>query len=414
MAYTLDINLALGSGKAGIADLRAQLVDTVGANVGAAVSTGFVEIGAGNYLWHYGAFPDAHRGGVKFYSAAVPGTVLAFLAVNPEEAERIDVDVSSRAQPGDTMAALLADGSINAGTFDSSAITLIWDEFLPYTEVPATAIQARYAVGMGREILDRLSTLYVKLNAMIEVDGGDWRFDANSLELAPGGSAPTVGEIDTQLSGTHGAGAWGSGGGGVNAVTFTIQDNTAPTPLRVPNLPIVIRSNDGLTLLAYGVSDSNGQLTVNLNNSPGGSPYKVYVLTTPEFDPLAVQSLVVDGVEAATYTLIRHSPVAPAAPGLCRVEFYVYVGGIAVPNARVEAFFISHNQATNNTLQSLQVNVDTTDAAGYADLQLIRTDYIAKGDGIYRIRVTDAAGKEMATKDTTIPAVATINFEDLL
>ena len=95
MTYTLDFALSLGSGKAGLADLRAQLVDTGGASVGAAVSTGFVEIGAGNYLWHYAAIPDSHRGGVKFYSNATPATVLAFGALNPEEAENVDAKIST-------------------------------------------------------------------------------------------------------------------------------------------------------------------------------------------------------------------------------------------------------------------------------------------------------------------------------
>lgn len=87
MAYTLDYSLGLGVSKAGLTDLRAQLVDTSGADVGSAVSTGFTEIGSGYYLWHYTAFPDGHRGGVKFYSNAASATILAFIAINPEESE---------------------------------------------------------------------------------------------------------------------------------------------------------------------------------------------------------------------------------------------------------------------------------------------------------------------------------------
>lgn len=96
MAYTLDISLTLGSAKAGLADLRAQLVNTGGANVGAAVSTGFTEIDSGMYLWHYAAFPDGHRGGVRFYSNATPAATLAFVSVNPEEAENADAKTSTR------------------------------------------------------------------------------------------------------------------------------------------------------------------------------------------------------------------------------------------------------------------------------------------------------------------------------
>ena len=90
MTYTLDFGLTLGTGKAGLTDLRAQLVDTMGAAVGSAIATGFAEVGSGCYLWHYASIPDAHRGGVAIYSAATPATILAFGAINPEEAERVD------------------------------------------------------------------------------------------------------------------------------------------------------------------------------------------------------------------------------------------------------------------------------------------------------------------------------------
>lgn len=101
MAYSLCTSLALGTSHTGLTDLRAQLVDSSGTNVGSAVSTGFVEIGvSGNYLWTYAAFPDGHRGGVKFYSNAAPTVFLAFVAINPEEVENTDVKTSSVAGPG--------------------------------------------------------------------------------------------------------------------------------------------------------------------------------------------------------------------------------------------------------------------------------------------------------------------------
>ena len=93
MAYTLDISLALGSSKAGVT-LNAQLVDSSLALVGSAVSTGFNEVGNGYYLWHYESFPDSFRGGVKFYEQGSPNNILAFVSVNPQEAENLDVKVS--------------------------------------------------------------------------------------------------------------------------------------------------------------------------------------------------------------------------------------------------------------------------------------------------------------------------------
>ena len=94
MAYTLDFSLDLGPANGGLSDLRAQLVDTTGTNSGAAISTGFVEIAGGKYLWHHTGFPDGHRGGVKFYSNAAPAVILAFAAINPQEAENTDQKTS--------------------------------------------------------------------------------------------------------------------------------------------------------------------------------------------------------------------------------------------------------------------------------------------------------------------------------
>jgi hypothetical protein len=96
MAYTLSYSLALGPAYAATSDLRAQLVDTSGANVGSAISTGFTIIGTGYHLWNYANMPDDHRGGVKFYSNAASSVVLGFLSVNPQEAEYSDAKTSLR------------------------------------------------------------------------------------------------------------------------------------------------------------------------------------------------------------------------------------------------------------------------------------------------------------------------------
>ena len=102
MAYTLTFGLALGTSQTGLT-LAAQLVDTAGGNVGGEVTTGFVEMGQGNYTWTYAGIPDGHRGAAKFYKGGVPGTILAIAAINAEEGERLDVAVSSRAVAGDAM-----------------------------------------------------------------------------------------------------------------------------------------------------------------------------------------------------------------------------------------------------------------------------------------------------------------------
>jgi hypothetical protein len=115
MAYTSVFSLALGAAFTGLTDLRAQLIDSGGANVGGAISTGFIEIGNGFYSWVNASIPDGHRGGVKFYSNASPATFLAFGAINPEELENTDAKTSSRATAATAAAAL--DGTVVAGTY---------------------------------------------------------------------------------------------------------------------------------------------------------------------------------------------------------------------------------------------------------------------------------------------------------
>jgi hypothetical protein len=102
MSYSLDFALTLGTAAL---TLAAQVVDSAGSNVGAAVTTGFVDIGSGFYLWH-ASIAAAQRGGVKFYEIATPATILGFAAINPEEAEYTDVATSSREVSGAAATAL--------------------------------------------------------------------------------------------------------------------------------------------------------------------------------------------------------------------------------------------------------------------------------------------------------------------
>ena len=104
MPYTLSFSLALGSSQTGLT-LKAQLVDTAGADVGSEITTGFVEAGAGNYLFTSSAIPAGHRGGVKFYTGTLPTGLKAFAAINPEETEAADalLDHAAGVETGRTL-----------------------------------------------------------------------------------------------------------------------------------------------------------------------------------------------------------------------------------------------------------------------------------------------------------------------
>jgi hypothetical protein len=123
MTYTLDYSLNIGV--TGLSDLRAQLVDTAGSNSGSAISTGFAEIGSGCYLWHYAGFADGFRGGVKFYRLAAPSTVLAFAAINPEEAESVwTQSPRTLTQSAASIAAAVAGSAITIHRGDTTSIAI--------------------------------------------------------------------------------------------------------------------------------------------------------------------------------------------------------------------------------------------------------------------------------------------------
>ncbi len=113
MAYTLDFSVVLGSSSTGLT-LKAQLVDSAGSDVDGEVTTGFSEIGAGNYLWS-GSIPDGHQGGVVFKNVS-GGAVLAFSDINPPQSVTIDPD---------SFATALSEVMIESGVNLPQAIAII-------------------------------------------------------------------------------------------------------------------------------------------------------------------------------------------------------------------------------------------------------------------------------------------------
>ena len=79
MSFSLSISLLLGSSQTGLT-LSAQLIDSNGDDYGTAITTGFTEVGNGNYLWFYNAFPDDFAGGVSFSAG---GEVKTIVEINP-------------------------------------------------------------------------------------------------------------------------------------------------------------------------------------------------------------------------------------------------------------------------------------------------------------------------------------------
>lgn len=211
MPYALDFSLALGSSKTSLT-LAAQIIDTVGSNTGSAVTTGFVEIGNGYYLWHYAAFPDGHRGGVKFYENGVPGTILAFAAVNPEEAENSDVAISSRSVFDS------ASDEVDIGSVKGVAVASVGD-----FKADVSALATAAALAVVSTYVDDLETRLTAVRAgyLDNLSGGGVALEATLTAMRGAGwTTETLKAIYDRLD------TLGSAAGVASALGITISQNS--------------------------------------------------------------------------------------------------------------------------------------------------------------------------------------------
>lgn len=82
-------SISLGKGKISLT-LEAQLADASGIDIGGVVTTGFVEIGNGNYIWNYDL--DASFVGIVKFIDSSNDEVLAVTSVNPVELSSTGID----------------------------------------------------------------------------------------------------------------------------------------------------------------------------------------------------------------------------------------------------------------------------------------------------------------------------------
>lgn len=151
MVYTMTVGATLGASQTGLT-LEAQLVNTSGANVGSAVTTGFSEpvAGSGSYLWNYASFPDGHRGGVIFRISG-GGAFKALVAINPEEAEYISTRLPTALVSGriDASVGAMAANTLTASALATDAVTEMQTGLASQTSVDDLPTNAELATALA-------------------------------------------------------------------------------------------------------------------------------------------------------------------------------------------------------------------------------------------------------------------------
>jgi len=159
-------------------------------------------------------------------------------------------------------------------------------------------------------------------------------------------------------------------GGGSHAVTITVQTSGA---VPVPNAQVTVKNSAQSAIIAYGLTDTLGQVSFALNSAT----YKVLVSAGVGYQALAVQTLVVSGTSSATYTLTAQSVTPPADLDYCRLY-----GTLSLPTGAVASNVpvrvrLSDEGAVVSSGRLISVVYDmsaTTDGDGYFEIDLLRSD----------------------------------------
>jgi hypothetical protein len=111
---------------------------------------------------------------------------------------------------------------------------------------------------------------------------------------------------------------------------------------------------------------------------------------------------------------IAYSELPPDAtiPGTASVRFVVLDAGTPLAGARVHVLLEDSNSMVNTALVARLPASGVTNSSGYVDITLIQYAQFTKG-GIYRVTVSDAAGRRLHERRVKVPSLASLYAEDL-
>lgn len=233
---------------------------------------------------------------------------------------------------------------------------------------------------------DWIAAAGVKADAVTKIQSG--LMLASSYTAAPSAAA-----IDTQLSGTHGSGAWGASGSGSGAyaVTVTVTDGASPVQ------SALVRLGNGVDQFTAS-TDASGAATFSLDSAT----YTVGITRGGyQFTPT---TLVVSGVTSRTFAMTATVIAPPDDPELCAVQGYLISGNGAVA-ANVPVLFTLSGSGPAITLSGQavtrgQVSV-LTDSDGKVSVNLVRTDQISGSSWSWTVTCQAAFSKSITLTDST-------------
>lgn len=191
MAQELIVDIKLGTSKVGL-NLRAQLFDHLGANVGSPVTTGFSERGLGNYIWFYDAYADDFKGGLDLFNDDTDEFIVS-VAINPS-------DFGAGSGGGDPLENLVP-GSYAAGTA-GAALGRIGVGVISVTSAVTPGGDVYLFLGDTYSVANGRALEFVDEDASWpDLTGGDAKFYLQDLVVDAEITTPT--KITVPLTGTE-------------------------------------------------------------------------------------------------------------------------------------------------------------------------------------------------------------------
>lgn len=379
-------------------------------------------------------------GGSEIADDAISSSKLATDAIGSSEMASGAITASTFAS-NSIAAAAIADNAIDAGAIATDATAEVARAILGYTDT------AWAASSFGDQVLDQNDTLKIIEAALDKVrdsiqylttatDVNVTSIDANALTAAAlaasfvteildslfdtrqvsdtttgmyladlfdvldrvrdslqylvtggGGSAPTVEQIDAELTSNHGAGAWTSGSSGSGAYTVEVWTlDTSGTDEAVPYQSITVQNMAG-TQLAVLSSGASGHTTFNLEDSVAiiisslpAYTFRIDTLNvTANVDSHAVQGYdnPIPAATSASYATVQGYEQDVTGDTLIGavVEVHRQSPGASVGNASVSASGFN---------VSTLYKKDTTDSDGLWSFNLLKaTEYDDSTQGYY-------------------------------
>ena len=119
-------------------------------------------------------------------------------------------------------------------------------------------------------VVDAIKVVTDKIDDTLHFVSGLWGFTTASLATAPGGAAPTVEEIDAEITANHGSGSYITGGAGSGSISwlYNSPDGVTDTSTGLPLAQVkvfVTTDVEGLNRIASGFTDAFGHVTFLLD-----------------------------------------------------------------------------------------------------------------------------------------------------